>query len=88
MTAPSVPRCGRMDPHAPHQWTRPSLGVPNQCSKGNRECNCQATHLCPGVVVHEGGARCKHCRNVVCTCDPRELEAYRAEMDDNYWEGS
>lgn len=66
MTTPSVPRCGRMDPHEPHDWKRPGRGMP---------------YLCPGTVVHEGGARCADCGSAVCRCN----EDLSHARNDEWW---
>lgn len=73
MTAPSIPRCGRLDDHDPHTWTRQP-----------RWWESPRTYPCPGVVVTEMSA-CHHCRQSVAAC--RCEEEYVAEMNANYWEG-
>lgn len=65
MTTPSVPRCGRMDPHPEHVWVGPTVRA----------------HHCPGVVIHEGGARCQHCGHVVCTCDAELARERRKDWE-------
>ena len=68
MTTPSVPRCGRMDPHEPHEWSVTFSFA-------------TYTYHCLGHVIHEGGARCQHCGAVVCRCEEELAEERRAEWD-------
>lgn len=74
MTTPSVPRCGRMDPHEPHAYN-----IAPRVIYGTLVAPQALT--CPGVVIHEGGAQCQHCGHVVCTCDAELAEARRVEWE-------
>ena len=69
---PSVPRCGRMDPHERHGYTV-GARIINGRPMPSQEM------VCLGHVVHEGCARCQHCGHVVCTCDAELAEERRAE---------
>lgn len=58
-----MPRCGRLDAHEAHEWTRPGLEgrfawrIPAQ------------TYQCPGsAVVIEGGHQCSDCQRVMTAC--------------------
>lgn len=74
MTTPSVPRCGRMDEHEPHEWSITPAFRMNGYLPTRK-------YRCPGVVVHEGGARCADCGSVVCRCEQELADERRAEWD-------